>query len=294
MKQTLAAALLLAACATVPAQAQQTAGCPPAGYDRAQLEALKAAEWAVPDDAARNTLARAMTACLASPDPVVRDGLAYEGLAHWMRARALTNGTLLAINADLQADLPAPDAQGFARPFAVLVLAEVARTDRVQAWLTPAQRAGLVDAGVSYVTAVRDYRGYDEREGWRHGVAHGSDLLMQLALNPALDKTQLERIRDAVGAQVSPDGHFYIYGESERLARPILFAAARGLITEAEWTAWFQSIAASIDEPFTTQAGLAQRHNVNAFLQTVWLNAKVSESTADDVLLPGAEAAMRN
>jgi hypothetical protein len=296
MKQAaLAATLLLSACATPPelAQAQQSSTCRPAGYDRAQLNALKAAEWALPDDAQRNALALALTACLGDADPAVRDGLAYEGLQAWMRGRTLTQETLTALNDDLQAKLTAPDGQGLQRPFAALVLSEVARTDRVAAWLTPAQRTQLIGAATAYVSGVRDYRGYDEREGWRHGVAHGADVLMQLSLNPVLDKAQLTQIVDSVLSQVAPDGHFYIYGESERLARPILFAAQRGLISEEEWTAWFARVPALIDEPFTTQAGLAQRHNVNAFLQTVWLNAKISESTADDVLLPGAEAAMR-
>ncbi len=91
---------------------------------------------------------------------------------------------------------------------------------------------------------------------------------------------------------MAPEGHFYIYGESERLARPILFMAQRGLITEAEWTGWFARFPGR-ENAFASQAGLAWRHNTNAFLQTVWLNAKLSQSTEDDVLLAGAEAALR-
>jgi hypothetical protein len=92
---------------------------------------------------------------------------------------------------------------------------------------------------------VRDYRGFVAGEGWRHGVAHGADLLMQLALNPALDKAQLDRILGRVARQVAPPGQAYVFGEPERLARPVLFAAARGLHTEAEWTAWLAQAAAA-------------------------------------------------
>jgi hypothetical protein len=59
-------------------------------------------------------------------------------------------------------------------------------------------------------------------------VAHGSDLLMQLALNPRLDKEALGLVVSGVRVQVAPKGHAYVAGESERLARPILFAAQRG------------------------------------------------------------------
>jgi len=287
----LAAALALAACATAPAAAQTQ--CQPASYTRQQLDALKAAEWALPDDAARNRLALALADCVGDPDPTLRDGIAYEGLQYWLRARQLSPETMRALAANLEALLSAPDPQGFRQPFAALVLSEVARADRIEPYLDGQARARLLDRSLTYFNNVRDYRGFDEREGWRHGVAHGADVLLQLSLNATLGKPELERIRDAIATQVSPVSHFYIHGESERLARPIIFMAQRGLITEEEWTRWFAQFPTGGENMFASQAGLARRHNVNAFLQIVWLNARLSENTADDVLLPGAEAALR-
>lgn len=271
----------------------QTAPCPPAGYDRARLDALKSAEWALPNDRERNRLARALTACIGAPDPTLRDGIAFEGLQHWLRARALSNATMLALADTLEAQLTANDPQGFTQPFAALVLSEVARADRVQAFLTPARRAQLLNASIAYFENVRDYRGFDQNEGWRHGVAHGADLMLQLSLNPAFGKDDLERIAATIAAQVAPDSHFYIYGESERLARPIIYMAQRSLISEEEWTRYFAQFPSAGENMFASQAGLARRHNVNTFLQIVWLNARMSQNTADDALLPGAEAALR-
>jgi hypothetical protein len=199
-----------------------------------------------------------------------------------------------ALAADLERRLSAPDPNGFERPFAALVLSEVARADRIEPYLDAEARRRLFDDAIAYFSNVRDYRGFDAREGWRHGVAHGADLMLQLSLNPALGKPEIERIMTAIAGQVTPGEHFYIYGEPERLARPIVFMSQRGLLTEAEWTRWFaQFIPAAGENLFASQAGLARRHNVNAFLYSVWLNARLSESTADDVLLPGAEAAIR-
>jgi hypothetical protein len=288
----LAALLSLTACATAPARADSC--LPAAGFDRAELDALKAAEWSLPDDAARNSLALALTACLGDPDPTLRDGIVFEGLQHWLRAKQLTPETMRALSEDLQAQLTASDPQGFRQPFAALVLSEVARADRVEPYLEPAARAQLLDNAITYFAGVRDYRGFDEREGWRHGVAHGADLMLQLSLNPAFAKPELDRIMGAIAGQVAPAGQFYTYGEPERLARPIIFMAQRGLISQEEWAAWFaQFVPAEGENLYTSQAGLARRHNVNAFLYSVWLNAKLSENTADDVLLPGAEAAIR-
>jgi hypothetical protein len=288
---TLASLLLLTACAT--AQAAAPNQCPPAGYDRAALEALKANDWVIADDAARNPFARALTACLASPDPALRDGIAFEAFAHMLRARQLSTETMLALNADLQARLIASEGAGFERPFAALVLSEVARADRIEAYLSEAQRAELLDAAITYFTGVRDYRGFDAQEGWRHGVAHGADLLMQLSLNPALGKADLIRIRDALETQVAPEEHFYIYGEPERLAYPIIYMARRDLITEDEWTRWFARFPAAGEDVFASQGGLAWRHDVNAFLSALYVNARASEDTYDDAILPGVEAALR-
>jgi hypothetical protein len=290
----LAALFSLAACATAPAQAQSGSCLPVAGYDRAELDALKAAEWALPDDAARNRLALALTACVGDPDPTVRDGIAFEAYAHWLRGKQLTPETMRALAVNLETQLATPDPLGFRQPFAALMLSEVARADRVEPYLEPSARTRLLDGALTYVSNVRDYRGFDEREGWRHGVAHGADLMLQLSLNPALGKPELERITAAIAGQVSPSAHFYIYGEPERLARPIIFLSQRGLISEEEWTRWFAQFVPPQDTNlFASQAGLSRRHNVNAFLYSVWLNARLSESTADDVLLPGAEAAIR-
>ena len=70
--------------------------------------------------------------------------------------------------------------------------------------------------------------------------------------------------------------------------------AQRALIPEEEWTRWFAQFApAGSENLFASQAGLARRHNINAFLQAVWIYARLSQDTADDALLPGAEAALR-
>ncbi|KFN48641.1 DUF2785 domain-containing protein [Arenimonas composti] len=294
---------------TRPGPIEGGAACEGRGPARAELEALKAGGWVVADDGARQRLALGLLDCLGHPDPAVRDGIAYAALAHWLRADALdlvTRRTMLVrlqrelVHADFDgidmscvgrpAALPGP---GFRAPFAALVLSEVARTDRFAPWLDAGQRAELVEVATSYVAAVRDWRGFDETEGWRHGVAHGADLLMQLALNPALEKPQLDAILGAVASQVAPPGHFYVYGESERLARPVLFVLQRGQHDDADWRAWLERVAAPApmtawSDAFTSQTGLAKRHDTRAFL----LALHVYLATSGDPALAARAAAV--
>ena len=181
------------------------AACPPAGWDAPKLQALKESNFVVEDADARTKLANGLLDCLASPDPSLRDGIAFEAWQTWLRAGQLDEATRRAALGRLQSQLAGTkDRRGFEVPFSALVLSEVARTDRIKPWMTPEERGAMVEAASRYLSSVTDYRGFDDKEGWRHGVAHGSDWLMQLAMNPALDRGQLDRILAAVATQVVP------------------------------------------------------------------------------------------
>jgi hypothetical protein len=291
-------ALLVAA--SLGQAAHAAPACPPTPHTRDSLEALKAAGFQVEDPARRATLALDLLACLESPNPVLRDGVAFEAWSTWLRAGQLDPPTRTqALDRLLPMIAPGADpGAGFRAPFAALVLSEVARTDRIAPWLEPPARQRLLDAGAAYLGSVRDYRGFDEREGWRHGVAHGADLMLQLVLNPALDKPQIDQALAAVAAQVAPAGHAYIHGEPERLARPVLYAALRGLHTEAEWKAWFDGLvtpapAATWREAMGTQAGLARRHDLRAFLLAVYVEQVSSDKPGLLAMRPALETALK-
>lgn len=273
------------------------AGCPPEGQSKASLQALKASKFAAPDAAARQALAEGLVDCLADPDPTIRDGIAYEALAQWMRAGEIDIAGLRGLRDRLYATLGGGDSAGFRKPFAALVMSEVARTDRIKPWMSVEERAAMVEAAAAYVESVRDYRGFDEKEGWRHGVAHGADWLMQLALNPALDRAQLDRILAAVAVQVVPESaHAYVFGEPGRLARPILYAARRGLHSEAEWQAWLSALTPRVAAgglTYSDLAWLARRHDLDAFLAALYLEADQSDDEAIGRLRSAIVAAMK-
>lgn len=293
----------LAGCAQAPLQSGaplpyvEAEGCPPAGWDRAELDALKADDFAIADDAARQGFAVAIAACLASPDPDLRDGIAFEALSHMLRGRQVSDATMRALLGDLTVRLKqeAPDPAGFGQPFAALALAEVARADRIAPYLSEDELVTLLVDAQHWFINISDYRGFSDREGWRHAVAHGSDLLMQLALNPRVDADGLKVIVAAIGVQVAPTTHAYIHGEPERLARPILFAAQRGVMNEAEWTGWLTALAApkDADKVFSSEAELAWRNNTLGFLQALLVNVMLSDDQSVQVLLPGIEAALK-
>jgi hypothetical protein len=270
--------------------------CPPRNSPVADIERLResVAPAAAPERAHRTDV---LLACLSSPDPEMRDTLAFATLQRWMRAGVYRPEELRALRERLNAMLDAPDPQGIARPFAALVLSEVARTDRASPWMRDDERDAMVVLAAEFLSTVADYRGYETGVGWRHGVAHGADWAMQLALNPALSREQLDRLRDALASQAVPaSAHAYVFGEPERLARPLLFIAQRDMHSEAEWKAWFESLSERLGEPAQAWKGadwMARRHDLAAFLQALYSNVDLSEGAGIVRLKPGLIAALK-
>lgn len=274
------------------------AACPPEGRTRQELIALQATgfAWAKDAEPDLDTFAPRMVDCLGSSDPELREEIAYEALATWLRSGKLKKPALLAIEARLVEMLGAKekDRDGFARSFAALTLAEVVKADRRKAFLKDEQVGELLLQASDYLENLNDYRGFDAKTGWRHGIAHGADLLNQLVMHPRIKVAGIERILSAVSNQVAPEnGHFYIYGESERLALPIMYAAQRGGIGADDWREWFAEIAGIPEDGslFDSQAGLARRHNMQALLLVLYVNVNESGDNAlrESLLAPVTE-----
>ena len=279
----------LAGCAQSTAPEPYAYSCDPSAYEILEIAEFENAEDHVLD----------LADCLRDTDPAIRDGKAYEGLTAILRSGTLPESSVRDLQTKLLDMLKADDPSAVTAPFAALVLSEVARVDRVSPYLTEAERTAFVQAAANYVSGVSDYRGFTDGDGWRHGVAHGADWLMQLTLNPNVSDADLGLIRDAVAGQVRSDGtHAYIHGEAARLARPVLFIARRGVYDQADWDAWFAKLSApapleSWNDAFKSEAGLAQRHNLNAFLNVLYVNADLSEDENIRAILPGTLEAIK-
>ncbi len=291
-------ALCAAAAALLPPGAA-AADCPPAGWDRQRLDALRGAGFVIADASQRDAWALAIVPCLSAPDPALRDGIAYEGLATLLRAGSLSIPAQQQLTTALVTALEPAAPSAFGPSFAALVLAEVVRADLARRGLAADQLQVLARRGAAFLAGVRDRRAFDAREGWLHAVAHGGDLLAQLARHPVLDvREMLVAMRDAVAAQVAPADHAYVHGEAERLMAPIVLLAQRRVFSATDWLDWFARLVdpaplLNWGESFATPAGQVRRHNTRAFLFAVLVESRLNANTDDDVLLAAAEAALR-
>ncbi|WP_428631367.1 DUF2785 domain-containing protein [Sphingopyxis sp.] len=240
-----------------------------------------------------------LIACLGDPHPAVRDEFAFALWSEGLRGKQLSPEWMRYTGQQLSAILVQPDdAAGFRKPFAALTLSEIARADWIDPFLTAPELHALAETAASYLRDVRDYRGFFADEGWRHGVAHGADLLMQLALNPRLARADADLLLGAIAAQVAPVASpLYVHGEARRLARPLLFLAKRADIDDAAWAAWFQTLhpdaAVRWQTPYASAAGLAAVHNSSAFGDAVYVAASESQDPQVRRLVPLAAGLLK-
>lgn len=278
-------ALMLCLALTLPVEAQPVAptkatlrpGC--TETDKPFWRSLKARKGVPEQGLSVEGLAPVLVACLGSPDPELRDGIAYELLTTWLRSGALSDSALHGLTGKLLAQLSEGLGESgkdsvFRRAFSALVLSEVMRRDTLQPFLAPEELTRLLTAAVQYLPGERDLRGFNDAQGWVHGTAHGADLLWRLAMSPRIEQDGLVKILQAVASKVAPPEHAYIHNESDRLARVVVAVLRRGLVPPSALASWLEAVAtpqgmASWDEAFRSEAGLTRLHNTKQFLRAL-------------------------
>ena len=239
---------------------------------------------------ARDSL-MALADCLADPNPQVRDGIAFETLSKLLRSGSVDAAALRALKERLLATV-LRGGSALQTSFPALTLSEIARTDRIKAWMTEAERDAMVEAAARFLSMTTDYRAFTEKDGYFHSVAHGADFAMQLALNPAITKAHLDRLLAAIAAQIAPRDASVAYwaGEPDRLARAVAFIAQRKLHSDEDWKAWFATVMdpkplTAWSAAFQSEAGIRKHHNARAFLLSVFATAATSEDAGIRQLL---------
>jgi hypothetical protein len=242
------------------------------------------ADKAPPPGASAASLVPELLAYLASPDPVRRDGIAFEVLARWLDAKTLADAEVRELARrlleDLAGPLDAPDGV-LRRSFSALVLAEVVRRDRKAPLLSDDERRAILRAAVAYAARETDLRGHTGAKGWAHAAAHTADLLARLAGLPAFTDADRALILDAVASfVVRRHGQILAYGEDGRLATSVV-AAARAGLPEQALDAWLAALKAPLVERGSAafDAGLfAAQRNVRNLLFTLYVHGATAAS----------------
>ncbi|MGE5592023.1 MAG: DUF2785 domain-containing protein, partial [Bacillota bacterium] len=175
--------------------------------DRDFWRRVRQQDFAVPGPESPQSLAPELESYLGSPDPELRDDLAYMILGTWIERGHLSTEYMRQLTdrmlANLERGLGEPESDGvFRRSFSALILTELVLKDAEGPFWSPEEARRVMEGALSYLRQERDLRGYVPGKGWAHSVAHTADLLRALAANPRLERAHLEQLMEAIGRKV--------------------------------------------------------------------------------------------
>ena len=236
----------LAAFLTVSPAAQSLPA--PSHHDKAFWQQVAANKYSVPTAESLPALVSELSAYLASPDPELRDDIAYSTLTSWIyRQRVVAPDLRRALINQWTMNLTAGIGEVgtdtvFRRSFSALSLGTLVILDNEAPYLDKAEFDRILNAGLGYLNAERDVRGFDDSKGWIHTVAHTADLLKFAGRSRHLAPAQQKAILDAIGRKLAALETVLINGEDERLARAILSITARADFDQAAFRDWTKSV----------------------------------------------------
>ena len=280
---TFAFAFALQGCATHPPPETESSGADQAkGYCPSHVETLD--YWqgikAQATSLDGNQYALSLADCLASPDPVLRDQIAYEVLTYWLRKNMLSASTSMALTDKLLPWLTMNNDQAASdsalnRAFSALILSELVRADDRTGSAPKLDIKLLTNRATTMFINERDYRGLDPELGWIHTIAHGGDLLWRLSMHSQVTDAEQRSILVALNSQLTRDDTpAFTFNESDRLARVVVAIVNSRQLPAAELTEWIDSVAApgllgQWSNAFASVEGMARLHNSKQFLRAL-------------------------
>ena len=243
---------------------------------------VRSDEMTVPTDRPLPDLTAELTTMLGSVDPVERDEIAYPVLATWIGA-----GVYDDLLAGLGDGMAAGLVQGlgevgttsvFRRSFSALVLAVCINRDNAVSLLPGDKLLEWGDRVTGWLVRERDTRGFVPGQGWAHAVAHGADVLDELAGSPHFRLNELTVLLDVIADRVlAPTTAVFASGEPDRLATAAMSVFRRRLVPLRIIEPWLARIAAAAtDRRPAGQDPFLITGNPEAFLRALHLQVALA------------------
>lgn len=218
---------------------------------------------------------------IGSTDATLRDELIYDVFAKWVNQNRFSTKqiqTFLEICIDDQHLMKCVgnknDDTVFTRTFSALIIALILYSNNQKRFLSDNVVVEMKNIMIEYYTKELDLRGYIENKGWAHSVAHGADVIDELAQSTALEKEDLKKLLMIFQFKICQGKYVYIDGEPDRISVAVRSIFIRNEIDEYEMVLWVESFKKYNSTSNSSIESYHQRINITNFLKSLYFALK--------------------
>lgn len=190
-------------------------------------------------------LTKIMMKNIGSLDSELRDNLIYDILSNWILEERLNEEDMKKIlitaldDSHIFYKIKDKDVDAvYTRSFSMLIIALIIYVHRKDNFLDENEIFDLKDKILAYMENEEDLRGYVLEKGWAHSMAHGADVLDELANCICLEEKDLMDILHCIRGKMTIYSYVYIEEENERMVNAVESVLKRRLIKEADILTW--------------------------------------------------------
>lgn len=195
----------------------------------------------------KTNLTYELLACIGDEDAYIRDELIYPALARLLYRDHLPESVLLDIlrilfsKSHLLYGLGTKDNNVFTRTFSSLQIAVLLYKHNQKNFIPKDDLIVYFRQFCYYYQNEVDLRGFLEKEGWAHSIAHAADVFKQFAQSEELNEEHYQEMLGLVFDKFVQSDYLYINNEDERTVSALELLLQRNVVSDDFVSEWIMS-----------------------------------------------------
>lgn len=214
---------------------------------------------------------------IGTTDAILRDDLIYDIFSKWINQNIFSAEqmqsflTICIDDQHLMKSIGAiNDDTVFTRTFSALIIALILHSNNQESFLPHHVIIETTNIVIDYYTKEMDLRGYIDYKGWSHSIAHGADVIDELAQCSILDKENLENLLITLQLKICQGKYVYIDGEPGRISIAVRSILMRNEINDNDIILWLKGFEKHTSESNSSIECYHKKINISNFLKSLY------------------------
>ncbi len=232
----------------------------------------------------KHWLAKVMLDNIGHKESAIRDDLIYPTLAHLFyedhfKEEALENYLDTLLGSDyLFYDMENQSENSvLRRSFSALQIVVLLDLHRNKHVIADSKIHQAFERFLDYFEKEKVFKGYDEKIGWMHAIAHSADVFDQFLRIKTFKAEHLERMFEAVRVKMKQETHLFKYNEDRRMAVALMSGIKRNILSETFLKSWVDEVA-TINTKLSLPKRMCVQNNARNLLSALYFALVKKES----------------